>query len=335
MSHLPRVDHPREGRLYSAAMRILPVTLRLTFAAALLVSAAACSEKSGKGPKVAESTDQPAYAIRYPENLQKTTTNAAGHETKAREAMKTWPEFPNKVKDPADWKVIGEVIDAADEDGKSAAYDAEAEQQAQVQAFMDDERDELTKKIGGGAQYAAKQGGCNVDVYGAVSQGLKDGVEDRFKERMRERGDAYILIERNQEKIGKPNKAIVEDTAADVAEASWRVNIAMERERDRMKAQAEQAGAVRSTLKDFIEDEKKLQAEAGRTPDEIKASQERVQIAEKSLAAVDGAEQQAKDALAQYEQKQKDMKKEHDDALAALKKAIADKAAAAPPPAKK
>ena len=91
---------------------------------------------------------------------------------------------------------------------------------------------------------------------------------------------------------------------------------------------------MRSTLQDFIEDEKKLQAEPGRSPEEIKSSQERVQIAEKSLAAVDGAEQQAKDALAQYEQKQKDMKKEHDDALAALKKAIADKAAAAPAPAK-
>lgn len=310
--------------------RMLPVTLRLTLAAAVLLGAAGCNEKSGKGPKVAESTDQPAYAIRYPESLQKTTTSAQQHEEKARTAMKKWPEFPNQVKDPADWNVIGDVIDAADEDGKSAAYDAEAEQQAQVQAFMDDERDELTKKIGGGAQYAAKQGGCNVDVYGAVSQGLKDGVDDRFKERIRERGDAFILIERNQEKIGKPNKAAVEDTAATVAEASWRVNVAMERERDRMKEQAAQASSVRSTLNEFIEEEKKLQAEPGRSADEIKSSQERVQVAEKSLAAIDGAEQQAKDALAQYEERHKAMKKEHDDALSALKKAIADKASAQP-----
>ena len=56
LSHLRRVDHPRAGRLYFAAMRILPVTLRVTFAAAVLLGAVACNEKSGKGPKVAEST---------------------------------------------------------------------------------------------------------------------------------------------------------------------------------------------------------------------------------------------------------------------------------------
>lgn len=310
--------------------RHLSLSLRLTLAAAVLLGGAACNEKNGKGPKVADSTDQPAYAIRYPESLQRTTGNSAAHEEKARTAMSKWSTFPGQVKDPADWKIIGEVIDAADEDGKSASYDEEAEQQAQVQSFLDQERDPIVKKVGGSAQYAAKQGGCNVDVYGAVAGGLKDAVDDRFKERIRERGDAFILIERNQEKIGKPNVPAVKDTAASVAEASWRVNIAMERERDRLKEKAGQASGVRSTLQDFIEDEKKLQGEAGRTPDEIKASQERVQVAEKSLATLDGAEQQAKDAVAQYEEKQKAIKKEHEDALKALKQAIADKAGSQP-----
>jgi hypothetical protein len=320
-------------------MRRTPsLTLRLALAAAVLLGGAACNEKNGKGPKVAESTDQPAYAIRYPENLQRTSGNAAGHEEKTRTAMSKWSAFPGQVKDPADWKVIGQIIDAADEDGKSSSYDQEAEQQAQVQSFIDQEREPIVKKIGGSAQYAAKQGGCNVDVYGAVSGGMKDAFEDRYKERIRERGDAYILIERNKEKIGKPNVAAVEETAATVSEASWRVNIAMERERDRLQEQVGQASGVRSTLQEFIEDEKKLQAEAGRTPDEVKASQERVQVAEKSLAALDGAEQQAKDAVAQYEQKQKALKQEHEDALKALKQAIADKAGSQPAaaaPAKK
>jgi len=297
--------------------------------AVLLVATGGCNDKNSKGPQVADSTSQPAYAIRYPDTLAKSTATAANHETAARAAMGKWSAFPGQLKDP-DWKIVGDVVAAAAEDGKSAGYDREAEQQAQVQRFMDDEKDEIVKKVGGSAQYANKQAGCNADVYGAVSLGLKDAVEDRFKKRIRERGDAYILIERNTEKIGKANVPAVQDQAASVAEASWRVHIGMQREHDRLEELAAEASSVRSTLDDFIEEEKKLQAEPGRTADEKKSSQERVALAEKSKGTIEAGEQGAKDALAAYEEKQKALQKELDDALAALKQAIDDKAATQP-----
>lgn len=302
--------------------------------AALVVFGAGCNDKNSQGPQVAESTSQPAYAIRYPDSLAKTTASANNHEQAARTAMGKWSAFPTTLKEP-DWKVVGDVIAAAAEDGKSAGYDREAEQQAEVKRFMDDERDEIVKRVGGGAQSVNKQGGCNVDVYGAVSIGLKDAIDDRFKKRIRERGDAYILIERNEEKIGKQNVAAVQDQAASVAETSWRVHVGMEREHDRLEALAAEASSVRSTLDDFIEDEKKLQAEPGRSADEKKSSQERVALAEKSKGQVDASEQGAKDALASFEEKQKTLKKDLDDALAALKQAIDDKAAAQPAKPKK
>lgn len=303
--------------------------LRAGLLAVVLVAASGCSDKNSKGPQVADSTSQPAYAIRYPDTLAKSTATAANHETAARAAMGKWSAFPGQLKDP-DWKVVGDVVAAAAEDGKSAGYDREAEQQAHVQRFMDDEREEIVKKVGGSAQYVNKQAGCNADVYGAISIGLKDAVDDRFKKRIRERGDAYILIERNQEKIGKANVGAVQDQAASVAETSWRVNIGMQREHDRLEELAAESSSVRSTLDDFIDDEKKLQAEPGRSADEKKSSQERVALAEKSKGTIDANEQAAKDALGAYEEKQKQLKKELDEALAALKQAIDDKAASAP-----
>jgi len=310
------------------------LALRAGLVVALAVFGTGCSDKNSKGPQVADSTSQPAYAIRYADNLAKTTAAASKHEDAARATMGKWAAFPGQLKEP-NWKVVGDVVAAAAEDGKSAGYDREAEQQAYVQRFFDDEREEIVKKVGGSAQYANKQAGCNADVYGAVSLGLKDAVADRFKDRIRERGDAFIIIERNQDKIGKANVAAVEDQAASVAEASWRVNVGIVREHDRLDELAAEASSVRSTLGDFVEEEKKLQAEPGRSAEEKKSSQERVALAEKSRGTIDASEQAAKDALASFEEKQKTLKKDLDDALASLKQAIDDKAAAQPAKAKK
>lgn len=298
------------------------------------VALAGCSDKNGRGPKTADPSGQPAYAIRYPENLTRTTGASQKHEQAARTSMSKWGAFPGQLKN-TDWEVVGKVIDTAAEDGKSASFDEEAERQQHVQAFLDEEREPLVKKIGGSAQYTAKQGGCNVEVYGAVAGGFKDAFDERFKARIRERGDAFILIERNQEKIGKANLPAVQDTAASVAETSWRVNVALERESERLKEVAGRAGGVRSTLDDFIEDEKKLQAEPGRTPEEVKSSQERVTLAEKSRADLDAAEQAAKDAVAQHEEKRKALKTEFENALSELEKAIAEKAKSEPKTAAK
>src|SRR5687767_14892823 len=107
----------RASRLYSGPMRNNALCTGLF--AVLFLAGVGCNDKNSKGPQVADSTSQPAYAIRYPDNLAKSTATAANHENAARAAMGKWAAFPGTLKDP-DWKIVGDVVAAAAEDGKSA-----------------------------------------------------------------------------------------------------------------------------------------------------------------------------------------------------------------------
>ena len=87
--------------------------------------------------------------------------------------------------------------------GKDGGYAAEARDMEIAQTFFEQEKDEINKKVGGYVQGAVKAKGCEVDAYGAASAGLKAAIEERMQERLEESNDAFLIIDRNEDALGK------------------------------------------------------------------------------------------------------------------------------------
>lgn len=281
-----------------------------------LGSAMGCQPK--REPEVASSAGEASYAIAYPAEL---STVASGFDEHRREGTKLaagFTGYPDQLKDANKAQVL-QVIERADEAGRSSSYVERAKQMEQVTSFFDAEKDEINKKVGGSAQYVAKQKGCDVDVYGTVAKSLKDSVDKQVEKRQRDRNEAQLIIERYRVSLGKPNAAALEKQADEISRASYLVNVELVERKNKLTAMIGESDRVKKTSDSFIERERAFQAEPGRTDPEKKASDERITAMNQSKSAVDAAVTQAKTQLADIDNKIKASQKEYADAIAALK----------------
>lgn len=307
-------------------MRIAGLPRLSSVAPALAVLLAACSSSSGKGPVLAPSASQPAYAMEYASELTDSAKDAGDAQTKAQALTSGFDAHLDDLKKP-DWDVVLAVVQDADAAGRSADFaDAHGDTHT-VRAFWADEKDTFAQKVGGNAQYAVKQASCTSapDVSGAVTFAMNDTMDKELKKRLRSHSDATIDIERNRIALGQQNALALEKLADDVAEASWLVHVAMVEQRDHLQRLVADEQQVKKTLDRFAADEQAWAAQPGRTEAEKNASQERAAAAIKMKGDVDTAAQQAEPLVTQMDQSIQQATKAYDDALAALKAKIADR----------
>jgi hypothetical protein len=188
----------------------------------------------------------------------------------------------------------------------------------QVRGFFRDEKDEINKKVGGAAQYAAKQKGASVDVYGVVGHALGEAVDKQLEKRLRERNEAHSLIERHRAALGK-SAALMEKQADEISQASYIANVEVVTQRQLLDGMLQEAAAVKSTAERAISQEQTYQAQPGRTPQEKKASEDRVASLTRSKDRVDALVEKTRQDLPALDQQIKDNQKTYTDALAALK----------------
>lgn len=276
-------------------------------------------ENDAKSPYDIE-VDQRSSALSIPKRVDRANKNIRGHETKAKEKIATLPTAADKIAD-TDWALVLEVVEASDDAGKDGGYAAEMRDLEIAQAFFEDEKDDFTKKIGGAVQASAK--GCEVDAWGAVSSGMKRAMQEAVEDRLKENNDAFLIIERNKDALGKKNIAALETMASDIADASYTVNVAMPNAKKELEDMVAVSGSARAEIKKYIDEENAPPKEGAKTtPESEKSKKDRLKIAEERLTLLDAAEADAKANLADLEQRTKDLQKSYDDAIAALKDAI-------------
>ena len=111
----------------------------------------------------------------YPEQLTSVATGVSDRQNQVRKVIGTFKEFPEPPQG-SDWSRVVEVVERADEVGKSHVYVDRIQRVDGAHVFFETEKDEFNRKVGGGsAQYVVKQKSCDVDVTGAnaVSVAMK------------------------------------------------------------------------------------------------------------------------------------------------------------------
>ena len=167
----------------------------LALALSLAVGALPACSAPKPEPEYASSANHSHYARDYPEKLNAVTADFSARRAEARKILGELGGYPGKLKDPS-WAHVLEIVERADEDGRSHAYVGRLRRVEGASAFFETEKDEINKKVGGSVAYTAKKKGCDEAVAGAAAPALKDAVEKQLEKELHEASEAQQLIER-------------------------------------------------------------------------------------------------------------------------------------------
>src|SRR3954467_2956536 len=214
---------------------------------ALLAETLAMGCSSRPEPAFASSANETSYAEHYPANLLALRTEFATDEAKAREIFGGFQNYPGALSNPDGEHALG-VVTRADAAGKSGAYAQQAQENQSVSRFFSDEKDTLNQKVGGAAQYAAKQKECTADVASPAIGALDHGVDKALEDRLRGHDEAHRYIEDHQDALGKPNLEKLQKQADDISLASYLVHVRVKQLKSELTRLADEASDVKKTL---------------------------------------------------------------------------------------
>jgi len=280
-------------------------------------------------PQVASSAAQVNYAMDYPAALQASANDYVNTEGEVRRITTDFPKYPDQLKDPP-WPLVQNVVSRADEAGRSTAYVEARRDFEETHDFFTQEKDEISRKVAGSAQYVLKKkecGQCDADVGPAVASSLREAVDKQLEKRLRAHNDAHLLIERYRESLGKANATALEKQADDISAASYATSIRAVELKVRATRLLDEANQIKKTLDQGVADERAFQAEPGRKEGDKKASNERIAKMEDGKVRIEQAVPALQNLVKEIDQRNQAMSKEYNDALEALKKAIAAKSA--------
>jgi len=308
-------------------------TSLLLVISALVAPALSCASNEQTGPQVASAADQYGYAARYPNQLASARGALDAYENQMQTVTARFGNYSGELTDP-DWELVQGVVERADQAGKSQAYVARMREVDTVGEFFDDEADEIVKKVGGAAQYAAKQKDCDGSgAYGAVKTALPKAVKKQLEERLRAHNEAHVYLAEHEETLGKQNVEKLKVQADEVAYASYVANVAVVQVKHNLAQWVEEASQVQSTLDDKIAEAQETLADAKASEAEKKSAQATLDAAQQARQQLDSEVEQARHVLEQADQRIEAVQKQYRDAYDALVDEIEKKRSEAPSPA--
>ncbi|HEU5073604.1 MAG TPA: hypothetical protein VFU02_05515 [Polyangiaceae bacterium] len=295
---------------------------------ALLVVPQVVGCKKGQlEPEFASSAEQPSYAKTHPDELKSTVAEFEGQLTLVDTMTAEFKEYPGQLKDP-DWKEVIVVVDRADVEGRSPHFAAELEDNGTVASFYEQEKPELHKRVGGAAQYQAKEKGCDADVYGSANYALDKGIEKSLEDRTHKHSEAHAHIQMHQSKLGKANIEALETQADHIALASYVAHVGLVRSKQDLDRLLADASGVESTLNDRIEELKALPVDEKAPATEKKAREDELAALEAARTTLGQELEPARKQAETMEQRMTEAKQKYSDALKQLKEALEQNSAA-------
>jgi hypothetical protein len=284
-----------------------------------LFACLACSKQPA--PLTAPSGEQPSYAEQYPTRLNTLRTRFAADEAKVQAALPQLQPAAQKLGN-ADPATVKQLFQLADNEGKSSAFADQALEAETVARFWDEEKQPLHQKIGGAVSYAGKQKECSKecgDDLGGVAAGASDrAVEKQLEERQQRIGELHRFVEDHEDELGKPNTEAAEKQANAIAQLSHVTHVRLELYRRELEGTLTEASDVKSTLDRIEKESNEVLADAKASKSKKALAEKRKASAASAKAALDAEVQQAKQAVADMEQREKKLVADYDKAFAAL-----------------
>lgn len=266
----------------------------------------ACAPEQ-KGPQIASSQDNPAYAVNYSSQLNELRTRIDGEREAAGESIGKMNQFAIQV-GPSDPELVAELYQTADYEGRSEAYAARQSEEMVIRQFFTEEERQLTQRIAANTEYAAKQKECDVSLYDSSLRGLQRGLDDQLKERRRETSSAQQTVQLKKAQLGQKAVSVLPDQLDEISLTSYYVYIRLEQDETLLAQQAEQIASIRSTLEDYRTE---LAAEAKPNAAELA----RVDAA---LVQLTEQEKQIQDTLKDVEARRQQLRGDYEKALDGL-----------------
>lgn len=292
---------------------------RVCITALALLLATGCTKKDENAPPKGESSaDDVGYAMEYPDKVDDSVSDLSEGESDLDEGTAKFAEYPDKVKDPTDKDILGDVYRASDEAGRSEAYVKVARENEAIQDFMEEDGGAVGKKVAGGVQFTAKQQGCSADLGGAAAGALKRTVDKQLEERLKKANGAHRIIDDNEEALGKGNTGTLHTQADEIAHASYVAYIELPTKRAQLKAMMAERDKVISTLDAQIKKDKKTLDSADAGDGAKKAAEARIAELQASKDKLEQSKQAHRDALENLDKRIAEAQKKYDAALDAL-----------------
>ncbi|MES1178274.1 MAG: hypothetical protein ABUL62_28390 [Myxococcales bacterium] len=290
---------------------------------ALLVTALLSGCTTRPAPVFASSANESGYAERYPAALLAARTEFASSESRAREIIGQFPSYPSALTSPDGEQTLG-VVTRADAAGKSASYAREMDEQSHVSRFFTEEKEPLNQKVGGAAQYAAKQKECTVDVASPAIGALDKGVDKALEDRLRDHSESQRYIEDHQDALGKPNLEKLQKQADDITLASYLVHVRVKQLKLELSGLADEASDVKKTLARSDADAQAVLGNASASKAAKTTAQSRATAAKTASTGLDIEVEQAKRAVQEMDARIEQLDKDYQAALGALEKSLKD-----------
>jgi len=288
---------------------------------ALLATALLAGCSSRPAPVFASSANESGYAERYPAALLAARTDFAASESRAREIIGQFPSYPAALSSPDGEQVLG-VVTRADAAGRSASYAHAMDEQTHVARFFKEEKDPLNQKVGGAAQYAAKQKECAVDVASPAIGALDKGVDKALEDRLRDHSESERYIEDHQDALGKANIEKLQKQADDITLASYLVHVRVKQLKAELSGLADEASDVKKTLARSDADAQAVLGNASASKAAKTTAQSRATAAKTASTGLDIEVEQAKRAVQEMDARIEQLDKDYQAALDSLEKTL-------------
>jgi hypothetical protein len=294
-------------------------TACVALVASFSLGTAACSKQPP--PLTASSAGQGSYALHYADSVASARAELSTIEKQADSAQSDFAKYPDALSNPS-WPDVLAVYDAADEAGKTTAYVEELERARAVTQFYVEEKDELNRRVGGAAQYAVKQKECDVEVTGTTSYALSKAFEERVRDRLRDKSDAYLYIHEHEDTLVKKNVPKLEDQSDGIAQTSYLVYVRLVELRDRLTQQATEASDVEKALQKIADESHTAAADSKATPARRAHATERERLALAAKQRVEPEATEAKKLVEEMDKRIKAVQDKYEDAFSALRKDV-------------
>jgi hypothetical protein len=286
----------------------------------------ACGQQKPE-PEIASSAELSGYAVEYPERLGSLNETYRADSAEAREIFTAFAKHPDELKDP-DWNQALNVTVRADEEGRSSAYVYRIDESRDVQAFFDEEKDDISRRVSGAVEAHAQkvECDCDLDAYGKVVYSLKESVNKQLEKRLKSQSEASRLIERYGKSLGKKNSDVLEKQADSIARASYIVFVELPQLWNEIDRLAGEERKVKRTLENALEAERAFSAHPEVSKQEKKASEKRVAELEAALISINATVESARKIVSEGETDIPAIRGEYEDAFDKLCDAISKRA---------